>query len=49
VNTGPNIQIVTPAPMPTATRARFYPGEDREALSSCEIEAERIITTLGVI
>ena len=49
VNTGPNIQIVTPAPMPTATRARFYPGEDREALSSCKIEAERIITTLGVI
>jgi len=32
--------------MPTATRARFYPGEDRSALSSCDSEAARIIATL---
>ena len=30
--TGPKVEILTPAPMPTATRARFYPGEDRSAL-----------------
>ncbi len=48
-NTGPHIQILTPAPMPTATRARFYPGEDREPLSSCETEADRIIARLGLI
>ena len=44
--TGPIIKILTPAPMPTATRARFYPGEDRSALSSCDSEAARIIATL---
>ena len=44
--TGPIVKILTPAPMPTATRARFYPGEDRSALSSCDSEAARIIATL---
>ena len=47
--TGPIVKILTPAPMPTATRARFYPGENREVLTSCESESERIIATLGVI
>ena len=28
-NTGPTVEILTPAAMPTATRARFFPGEDR--------------------
>ncbi len=37
----------TPAPMPTATRARFYPGEDRTALTPCRDEALRLIETLG--
>ena len=45
-NTGPNIQILKPAPMPTSTRARFYPGEDRALLSSCDIEAERLISQI---
>lgn len=31
--TGPRVLIATPAPMPTATRARFYPGEDRRPLA----------------
>lgn len=31
--TGPKVTILTPPPMPTATRARFYPGEDRKALT----------------
>lgn len=36
-----------PAPMPTATRARFYPGEDRDALTAPKSEALRLIAALG--
>jgi len=43
VKTGPKIQILTPAPMPTATRARFYPGEDRAALADPASEAARLL------
>lgn len=32
--TGPRVSILSPAAMPTATRARFYPGEDRSALTA---------------
>ncbi|QBX35596.1 SDR family oxidoreductase [Paracoccus liaowanqingii] len=46
VRTGPRILIDAPAPMPTAVRARFYPGEDRAALTSCKDEAARILTLL---
>ncbi len=41
--TGPTVQILTPAPMPTATRARFYPGEDRTGLSDPATEAARLL------
>lgn len=40
---GPKVQILTPSPMPTATRARFYPGEDRASLTSCAGEAARLV------
>ncbi|WP_304615487.1 SDR family NAD(P)-dependent oxidoreductase [Paracoccus sp. (in: a-proteobacteria)] len=43
---GPRIVIETPAPMPTAVRARFYPGEDRAALTPCRDEARRILDAL---
>ena len=33
-------------PMPTATRARFFPGEDKDALTQCKAEAERLIQSL---
>lgn len=33
IKIGPRVLIVTPPPMPTATRARFFPGEDRAALT----------------
>ncbi|WP_265499203.1 SDR family NAD(P)-dependent oxidoreductase [Paracoccus beibuensis] len=46
VQTGPRIVIDAPAPMPTAVRARFYPGEERGALSPCKNEAERILNAL---
>lgn len=43
---GPKVDIVTPQPMPTALRARFHPGEDRDALSHPDTEAERILSQL---
>jgi hypothetical protein len=32
--------------MPTATRARFFPGEDRKALLEPKAEAARILNAL---
>ena len=46
VKTGPRVQIVTPNPMATAVRARFFPGEDRDALAAPKDEAQRILTLL---
>jgi len=46
VKTGPRVVIETPAPMATATRARFYPGEDRSKLADPRREAARIIDAL---
>ncbi|MEO1284894.1 MAG: SDR family oxidoreductase [Pseudomonadota bacterium] len=47
VKTGPRIHILSPQPMPTATRARFFPGEDREALVHPKLEARRLLTELA--
>jgi len=44
--TGPRVVIATPAPMPTATRARFFPGEGRSQLADPRTEAARILTAL---
>lgn len=44
--TGPKVHILEPAPMPTATRARFFPGEDRDALASPATEAARLLALL---
>ena len=46
VRTGPRIHVLTPAPMPTATRARFYPGEDRAPLADPKDEARRLLALL---
>ena len=46
IRTGPRVLIDTPAPMPTATRARFFPGEDRAPLADPNLEAARILTLL---
>ena len=43
---GPRVVIAMPAPMPTATRARFFPGEDRSGLSDPATEAARILSAL---
>ncbi|KJZ19892.1 SDR family NAD(P)-dependent oxidoreductase [Loktanella sp. S4079] len=41
--TGPKVQVLTPAPMPTATRARFFPGESRDGLADPNAEAARLL------
>lgn len=44
---GPRVVIATPAPMPTAVRARFHPGEDRAKLTDTRAEAARILDELN--
>lgn len=44
--TGPRVHILSPAPMPTAVRARFFPGEARDALTSPISEAARLLAGL---
>ncbi|MCW8843678.1 MAG: SDR family oxidoreductase [Rhodobacteraceae bacterium] len=48
LRTGPQISIVTPTPMPTATRARFFPGEDRAPLKDTRDETARIMADLAL-
>lgn len=43
---GPRIVIAEPAGVPTAIRARFFPGEDRTKLADLQHEAARILDTL---
>lgn len=43
VNTGPKVHVLAPNPMPTATRARFFPGEDRAGLTVPRDEAARLL------
>ncbi|MBF9045431.1 SDR family NAD(P)-dependent oxidoreductase [Rhodobacterales bacterium HKCCE4037] len=38
-----DVHLLRPNPMPTATRARFYPGEDRSALADPREEAARLL------
>jgi NAD(P)-dependent dehydrogenase (short-subunit alcohol dehydrogenase family) len=40
---GPRVVVAVPHPMPTATRARFFPGEDRSKLAAPRAEADRIL------
>lgn len=46
VKTGPRVSILHPAPMPTSTRARFYPGEDRARLATPAEEAARLLPAI---
>ena len=43
---GPRVVIAVPRPMPTATRARFFPGEDRSPLNDIRVEAARLLDAL---
>ena len=42
-NTGPRVRIIEPRPTATATRARFFPGEDRAVLAGIHDEAARLL------
>ncbi|MDG1448918.1 MAG: SDR family NAD(P)-dependent oxidoreductase [Ascidiaceihabitans sp.] len=44
---GPKVHILTPDPMPTATRARFYPGENRDNLSDTQAQAAKALAALA--
>lgn len=46
--TGPRVTIVQPAEMPTGTRARFFPGQDKTALANPRDEAKRILSDLNL-
>ncbi len=43
---GPHVELLQPKPMPTAVRARFYPGEDKDVLASPRDEAARLLAPL---
>lgn len=43
---GPKVHILTPEPMPTATRARFFPGEDRTVLNDPHAQAAAVLAQL---
>jgi NAD(P)-dependent dehydrogenase (short-subunit alcohol dehydrogenase family) len=43
---GPRVDLFHPNPMPTALRARFYPGEDTARLAPCADEAARLVAML---
>jgi NAD(P)-dependent dehydrogenase (short-subunit alcohol dehydrogenase family) len=44
---GPRVLTFRPEPMPTALRARFYPGEDNSTLTPCAPEADRLLAMLA--
>ncbi|WP_243612382.1 SDR family NAD(P)-dependent oxidoreductase [Shimia aestuarii] len=48
VRTGPRVSILAPKAMATATRARFFPGEDRAPLHDIREEAARLIAELSL-
>lgn len=43
IKTGPRVSVLEPKPMPTGTRARFFPGEDRATLAHPSDEAARLL------
>ena len=43
---GPQVHLLRPRPMPTAVRARFYPGEDPSTLTPTRDEAARLLPVL---
>jgi NAD(P)-dependent dehydrogenase (short-subunit alcohol dehydrogenase family) len=46
---GPRVDILTPAPMPTALRSRFFPGEDHSLLARPADEARRLLGEAGLL
>lgn len=48
VTIGPHVHILTPPPMHTAVRARFFPGEDRTALHDPRAVATAMLDAAGL-
>jgi NAD(P)-dependent dehydrogenase (short-subunit alcohol dehydrogenase family) len=48
-NTGPKVHIANPSEMPTGTRARFFPGQDAEAMPNPRDEAAKILAHLKLV
>lgn len=46
ITIGPRVLILIPHPLATATRSRFFPGEDRAALAAPRDEATRLIALI---
>lgn len=46
--TGPRVSVVQPAEMPTGTRARFFPGQDKASLTHPREEAARLLADLDL-
>ena len=46
IKIGPRVMIISPPPMPTATRARFFPGEDRSPLTHPRDVAAEVLDKL---
>lgn len=44
---GPEVMLLQPQPVPTALRARFFPGEDKSRLVTTEREGARLAALLG--
>lgn len=47
--TGPRVITTAPAPMATATRARFFPGESTEKLAAPASEAARLLKAADIL
>lgn len=47
--TGPRVCIATPPAMPTGTRARFFPGENRDGLADIHAAAADILQQTGLV
>jgi NAD(P)-dependent dehydrogenase (short-subunit alcohol dehydrogenase family) len=45
----PSIHVLEPQPMPTGTRARFHPGEDKAALAHPRDEAPRLLKNASLL
>ena len=44
--TGPKVLMFEPLSMPTKTRSIMFPGEDKKNLSTCEVEANKLVKIL---
>lgn len=47
-NIGPKVSVLSPKGMPTGTRARFFPGEDKASLTHPHDEVARLLPELAL-